>query len=171
MADVELLQQAFQLLAAVGAIQLLAGLEDGHDVVGHAELAENRGFLRQVTDPCAGAAVHRQVADVVVVDQDAALVGLHQADDHVEAGGLARTVGAEQADDLPAVDAQADVTHDLAALVALGQVLGFQSGHCYCACRSAGGFFGWITMSMRGRGVVMSVPVARPALTIWRWVS
>jgi hypothetical protein len=93
--------------------------------------------------------VHRLVADVQVVDQYAALIGLDQADDHVEAGGLAGAVGAEQADDLAAVDGQADVAHDLAALVALGQVLSFQSCH-YWACSSVF-FFGWITMSMRGR--------------------
>jgi hypothetical protein len=59
--------------------------------------------------------VHRLVADVQVVDQYAALIGLDQADDHVEAGGLAGAVRAEQADDLAAVDRQADIAHDLAA--------------------------------------------------------
>jgi len=46
--------------------------------------------------------MHRQVRDVVLVDQDAALISIDQADDHVEAGGLARTVRAEQSDDLAA---------------------------------------------------------------------
>ncbi|MNN54105.1 hypothetical protein D3C81_1689000 [compost metagenome] len=164
----EFLQQAFQFLAASGAVEVLAGLEDRHDVVRHAQLAEDRGFLRQVTDACTGAAVHGLVGDVLLVDQDAALVGLDQADDHVEAGGLARAVGAEKADDLSAVDGQADVADHLTALVALGQVLGFEGRH-YCAFCSF--FFGWITMSIRGRGVLTLAPVARPALTIWRWVS
>ena len=35
---------------------------------------------------------------------------------------------------LKTVDIQADITHDLPAFVALGQVLGFQYGHYYCAC-------------------------------------
>jgi hypothetical protein len=103
--------------------------------------------------------VHGLVADVQVVDQYAALIGLDQADDHVEAGGLAGAVGAEQADDLAAVDRQADVTHDLAAFVALGQVLGFQG------CHYSAFFFGWITMSMRGRGAVTLPP--RPAVATW----
>src|SRR6185295_16057530 len=97
-----------------------------------------------------------------VVDQDAALVGLHQADDHVETGGLAGAVRTKQADDLAAVDGQADITHDLAALVALGQILSFQSCHYWVF--SSVFFFGWITMSIRGRASVTLLPVARPAL-------
>jgi len=80
--------------------------------------------------------VHRQVGDVVLIDQHAALVGIHQADDHVKAGGLAGAVGAEQADDLPAFNGQADIAHDLPALVALGQMLGFENGH-YSGCSAA----------------------------------
>jgi len=127
--DVELLQQAFQGLLAAVAVEVGAGLEDGADVVRHRQLAEDRGFLRQVADAGAGAAVHGQVGDVLLVDADHALVGADQADDHVEAGGLAGAVGAEQADDLPAVDAHADVADDLAALVALGEVLCGERGH------------------------------------------
>uniref|UniRef100_A0A1I7Y9Y7 RNA polymerase beta subunit n=1 Tax=Steinernema glaseri TaxID=37863 RepID=A0A1I7Y9Y7_9BILA len=128
-ADVKFLQQAFKLLAATIAVEFLAGLEDRHDVVGHRQLAKDRGFLRQVADAGTCATMHGLVADVQVVDQHAALVGLYQADDHVEAGGLAGAVGAEQADDLAAVDGQADITHDLPAFVGLGQVLGFEGCH------------------------------------------
>ncbi len=109
--------------------------------------------------------MHRQVGDVLLVDADHALVGLDQADDHVEAGGLAGTVRTEQADDLPAIDGHADVADDLPAFIAFGQVLGFERCHYWAF------FFGWMTMSMRGRGLVTWEPVARPALTIWRWVS
>ncbi|MNS71668.1 hypothetical protein D3C72_1050450 [compost metagenome] len=114
--------------------------------------------------------MHRLVADVQVIDQDTALIGLHQADDHVEAGGLAGAVRAKQADDLAAVDGQADVTHDLAALVALGQMLSFQSCHYWAFCSSVF-FFGWMTMSMRGRDSVTLLPVARPALASFFSVS
>ena len=132
MVDMEFLQQAFQFCLTPGAVQVLARFEDGHDVVGHRQLAEDRGFLRQVADAGACATVHGLVTDVEVVDQHAALVGAYQADDHVEASGLACAVGAEQTDDLTAFDAQADVTHDLAALVAFRQVLGFENGHYCC---------------------------------------
>ncbi|MNP56156.1 hypothetical protein D3C76_1508600 [compost metagenome] len=76
--------------------------------------------------------MHRQVGDVLLVDAHHALVGADQPDDHVEAGGLAGAVRAEKADDLPAFDAHADITDDLAAFVTLGEVLGFERSH-YCA--------------------------------------
>ena len=57
--DVEFLQQAFQGFLATVAIEVAAGLEDRHDVVGYRQLAEDRGFLRQVADAGPGAPVHR----------------------------------------------------------------------------------------------------------------
>jgi hypothetical protein len=57
------------------------------------------------------------------------IVGLHQADDHVETGRLACPVRAQQPDNLPALDRQADVPHHLPALVGLGQVLRFENCH------------------------------------------
>ena len=170
MVDVEFLQQAFQLLATSGLVEFLAGLKNGHDVIGNRQLAEDRCFLRQIADAGPCAAVHRLVADVQVVDQYATLIGLDQPDDHVETGGLAGAVRAEQADDLAAVDGQTDVTHDLAALVALGQMLSFQSCHYWAFCSSVF-FFGWITMSTRGRCWVTLLPVARPALATCLTVS
>lgn len=109
--------------------------------------------------------MHWLVAHVQVIDQYTALVCLDQADNHVETGGLAGTVGAKQADDLAAVDRQADVAHDLTAFIGLGQMLGFQGCHYWAF------FFGWITMSMRGRGAVTLVPLARPAVAICLTVS
>ena len=81
------------------------------------------------------------MADVQVINQHAALVGLHKAYNHVKAGGLAGTVRAEQTNDLPAVNRQADITHNLAALVAFSQMLGFQSCHYWAFCASVF-FFG-----------------------------
>ena len=126
--------------------------------------------MRQIADTGACAAVHRLMADIQVINQHAALIGLHQAHDHVEAGGLAGTVRAEQANNLPAVDRQADVTHYLTAFVAFSQMLGFQSCHYWAFCASVF-FFGWITMSIRGRGAVTLLPVARPALATCLTVS
>src|SRR3546814_10448597 len=53
-----------------------------------AELAEHRRFLRQVAHAQARAGVHRLGGDVATVEHDLALVGGHEADDHVETGGL-----------------------------------------------------------------------------------
>ena len=77
-------------------------LQHRHDVLLDRQAAEDRGFLRQVADAEAGAAVHGQPRHVAAVEGDAAGVGGDQAGDHVEHGGLAGAVGTEQADRLAA---------------------------------------------------------------------
>ena len=109
-------------------------------VLGHGELAEHRGFLRQVREPQAGAAVDRMRGHVLAADGDAPGVGAHQAHHHVEAGGLAGAVGTEQSDDLAVGHLERDVFHDLARLVALFQPGGRETAH----------FFGASGYSMRG---------------------
>jgi hypothetical protein len=52
--------------------------------------------------------------DVLAVQIDRAVVGGDQAGDHVEAGGLAGAVGAQQARDLAALQAQGDALDDRA---------------------------------------------------------
>ena len=86
---------------------MVAEFEDGHDVVGHRHLAEDRGFLGQVAyahlrtfvhgvlgelDGLAGLALLRFGCEI-----DFAGVGFDDADDHVEGGGFAGAVGAEEA--------------------------------------------------------------------------
>ena len=87
-------------------------LEDGADVLLDGHAAEDRGFLRQVADAEAGAAVHRHAGDVVAVELDGAVVGLDQAGDHVEDRGLAGAVRAEQADRLAARHREAGIVDD-----------------------------------------------------------
>jgi len=58
----------------------------------------------------------------VVVERDPAAVGRHQADDHVEAGGLAGAIGAEQPDHFTAMDLHRHVVHDGATAIALDEV-------------------------------------------------
>ena len=53
-----------------------------------------------------------------------------QADRHAEAGGLAGTVGAEQADDLAALDVVINAADDLAAAVPFPEAANLQQGHC-----------------------------------------
>ena len=85
------------------------------------QAAKDRGLLRQVADAEPGAPVHRHRGDVEAVDLDRALVDRHQPGDHVEAGGLAGAVRAEQPDRLAGAHADRHAVDDLAALVALGQ--------------------------------------------------
>src|SRR5690606_3307682 len=127
------------------------------------ELAEDGGFLRLVTVAGAGAAVHGLVAHVQLVDKHLALDGAYQSDHHVEGGGLAGAVGAEQTDDLTALDAQADVANHLTLLVPLAHGAVNKSGHYSLA--SAVSLRSWMTMSRRER--VIPDPSTRPALTTW----
>ena len=92
MRNTQFSQDLFQPFLTRSVIEAGASLENGHDVVFDRQLAENRSLLRQVADAGMGALVHRKVRDVAVVDGHGAGVGRHEADDHVERGGLACTV-------------------------------------------------------------------------------
>ena len=100
---------------------VLLQFEHGADVVFHRQLAKHRRFLRQIGQAQHGAPVDRQARDVGAVDLDRAGVRRHQADDHVERGGLAGAVRAEQADHFAAFDLQRHVAHHLALAIALLQ--------------------------------------------------
>ena len=95
----ELVEQLVLPIPALPAAHR-AGLEDGHQVVFDRELLEDARILREVAHARLGTLVHGQARDVPAVEDDLAAVGVDQADRHAEAGGLARPVGAEQADDL-----------------------------------------------------------------------
>ena len=112
MIDAQFLHQPF---ADLGAARLVAlhQLHHGHDILFDSQPPEDRWLLRQIPHAKPRALVHRQAGDVLAVDQDLALIDADEAGDHVEAGGLAGAVGAEQADDLAALEAQADALHDL----------------------------------------------------------
>ena len=110
MADAEFGQQFVEHLVAPVGVGL-DHLQRRHDVLFDIQAAEHAGFLRQVADAEAGAAVHRQQGDVVPVQADRAGVRADQADDHVEGRGLAGAVRAEQPDRLAAPDGDGDVPH------------------------------------------------------------
>ena len=124
--DLQFVHQAGQLAFAAVGVQVLAQLQHQAQVVGDGELAEHRWLLRQVADAELGARVHGLGGDVAAIELDAAGIGRHQADDHVETGGLAGAVGAEQADDLAGVEGQREIVDDFARPVALAQSLGDQ---------------------------------------------
>src|SRR6202030_3124273 len=93
--------------------------EHGADVVLDIEAAEDRGFLRQIADAEPGALVHRQLGDVAAVELDAALVGFDQPGRHVEHGGLAGAVRAEETDGFALAHIEADAFDHHAADEAL----------------------------------------------------
>ena len=73
------------------------------------------------------AAVDRQLGDVAAIEEDATAIGLHQPHDRIETCGLACTVGAEQADDFPAMHLEADIVEDSALVVGLGDRADFEA--------------------------------------------
>ena len=101
-----------------------AGLQDGQDVLLDGELAEDGGFLGQVAHAQPGALVHRQAGDVARLEPDRALVRLDDADDHVEGGGLAGAVRAEQADNLAGRNGDGDAVDHAALAVFFHQLFG-----------------------------------------------
>src|SRR6202165_3381216 len=153
MRDVEVLEQLDQARLDLAGLESLQ-LEDRLHVFFHGQAAEHRILLRQIGDAQACAAVDRQVREFGGVEVDAAGVDRYETDDHVEAGGLARAVGAEQPDHLAARDVEGDVLHHRARLVALAQPLRAQLAqagalvglHFFSA---SGLIFGWITARTR----------------------
>ncbi len=101
--------------------------QDGHDIVFDRHAAEDRCFLRQIADAAARALEHRLVGDFVAVEVDGAGIGLDQAGDDVEAGGLAGAVGAQQADRLAPLHADGNIPQHRLLLVLLAQVIGAQA--------------------------------------------
>ena len=79
--------------------------------------------------PARGAQKHRQAGDVAAVEFDGAAIGVDQADGHPEAGGLTRTVGSEQPDDLALRDLVINAADNLPAAVPLFQASDFQERH------------------------------------------
>ena len=98
-------------------------LEHGTNILLDREAPENRCLLRQIADAAARAAIHRKVGHVVPVEQDRAVVGGNKPGDHVEDGGLAGAIGAEEADRLAALDVETDAADDGTPLEALADFL------------------------------------------------
>ena len=73
--------------------------------------------------------VRRHAGDVLAVGEDVSRVRLHEADDHVKAGGFSRAVGAEQPDDLALRNLEADAANHLTSFVGLADLVGRQLLH------------------------------------------
>ncbi len=96
--DRQVLEQRVETIGDLVAVDALQ-LEDGLHVLGDGQLAEYRRFLRQVRQAQARAQVDRHARDRSSPSSSMRpAVGRDKADDHVEAGRLARAVGPEQAD-------------------------------------------------------------------------
>lgn len=67
--------------------------------------------------------------DVLSFEVDFSLVGLDQADRHVEGSRFAGSVGSEEADYFSGIDVEAKVVHDGFAAVAFDEVFHFEKFH------------------------------------------
>lgn len=112
----EFFDQPFQLLVALCFVEV-RHLQHGVDVVFYSELSKDRGFLRQIANTQLRALVHRHLGDVPLIQKNIALVGLDEADRHVEGRRFARAVGAEQAYDLTTVYVKRYILHYRAGAV------------------------------------------------------
>ena len=114
----------FELLLPLLGVHVLAEFEDGHDVVFDGHLAEDRGFLCQVAHAELCTAVHGHLGDFHVVEEDTAGEGLDDAHYHVEGGGLAGAVGAEEAYDFALAHVDAHLFDDGTGTVFFDYVFG-----------------------------------------------
>src|SRR5687768_2411802 len=164
--DVQLLEQALERLVPRRIVEVAARLEDRLHVVDDRQLAEDRRLLGQVTDAAPRARMHRQPRDVLAVERDAPPVAGHEADDHVEGGGLAGAVRAEQADDLAACDRDRQRGNDLALAVALLELrrheLAHVSGFGFSGARSPG----WIVISTGSSEMTRCVAVLYTSVSL-----
>src|SRR5262245_22647295 len=120
MGDVEVAQEIVEPFAddvGVAVVQLQHRLHVFLD----RQAPEYRSLLRQVGQAEPRAAVHRRVREARAVEKQVAAVHRHEAHHHVEAGGLAGAVGAQQPDHLAAAHLEGDVLHHYARAVALLQ--------------------------------------------------
>src|SRR6185503_5466898 len=98
----------------------LRKLDDRHYVLLDGQTTENRRLLRQIPDAKPSALIHGQCCDVLAVQQDLPLVHAYEPRDHVEAGGFACSVGAQQTYDFASAEEERNVLHHLTAAIAFG---------------------------------------------------
>ena len=148
--QVELLQQARRGLAGGRLGDALEPREE-HEVLGGGEVLVDRrvlpGHAEQLPDDV------RLTADVVAEDLAATAVDRQQRGEHLQHGGLAGTVGAEDAEDLAAVDLEVDVVDRAVVSEVLDQALGPD-----CEC-------GLVHGSSVGEGGYTAVSPGRAAAT------
>src|SRR6266550_3462258 len=136
MRDREVLEQRIETVRERVLVQVLQ-FEDRANILRHAELAEDRRFLREIRDATPRAPVDRQPRQILAVQLDAAAVGGNQTDDHVEARRLSGAVRTEQAHDLAARDVERNVVDDRARLVAFAEVRRGKLAHFGVSCLSS----------------------------------
>ena len=125
MGDMEFLQQRFCFFYFRLLAEILACLQERHQVIPNGHLSEYGGFLRQVADPELVALVDGHPGNGTPVYGHIALIRLDDADDHIEGGRLAGPVRSQKTDDGALLDFYIHMIDDGAAAVALDQIMSF----------------------------------------------
>src|SRR5690242_9418884 len=128
MGDMEIVQQTVQMVLHL-SIRIIFQLKYGANVVGYGKTPENRGFLRQITQPEPRALMHRHLTQVALIQVYGASIQWNQSHHHVKAGRFSRPVGTKKADYFSAVHSQRHILHHGAGLVALFQVVSLELVH------------------------------------------
>ena len=123
--------------AGAGGLRVEAGeASPEFEVLGGAQLLVEREFLRHDAHDTLGRL--RVGGERLAGDGDAATVGLEQAADHRDGGGLAGAVWAEQAVDLARAHGEAHIGDGLDGAEGLGEVLDLEQG-CHGGETAGGG--------------------------------
>jgi hypothetical protein len=85
------------------------GFQNQSQVLLHRQSARHKRRLRQIGDAETRPVVKRHSGDIVIVQRDHAGVGHQHAGQHLEGGGFARAIGAQQTHDFAALKLQRDV--------------------------------------------------------------
>ena len=137
---------------AVAAVELGGGA----DVVEDAHRAEEPDVLEGAGHAAFGEHVRFHAGGGFSVEGDLAFGRLIDAGDHVEDGGLARAVGADEADQLALADFQAHVADRRQAAEADGDIFEFQQGLAH-GFTANGFFFRSKLNSPCGRAIIMKM--------------
>src|ERR1700761_7913239 len=92
--------------------------------------------------------MHGESGDVPAVQVDLAVLAAGESHDHVERGGLSRSVRPEEADDFAAFDLQRQILQNLPRLVTFGELQRPQHTHGL-------GFAGGVPLDLGGGVMVM----------------
>ena len=119
----ELLDQPFHPLATLVPRNRLR-FQHCKDVVLDRQFAKYRRLLRQVTDAVVPRPeIHRDISNVLVIDQNSPSIGLDQPDDYVKAGSLASAIRTEQADHFTLFYVKVDVVDYPSPAVAFADLI------------------------------------------------
>ena len=87
----------------------------------------------KVADAAAGPQVHREVGNVIPIQEDAAEVRTGKPDQDIKRCGLTCAVRSEQSNDFSLLNLQTNVIDNLAAAIRLGQLNSLENVHVYFA--------------------------------------